>query len=76
MLNVSLSVEFMTPAALMRANVLYANGMMRKAGARPRIQSAPHPTALAKIAFARAAKMSGATKTFERSLPETFRLQA
>jgi hypothetical protein len=74
MLNVSLSVEFMTPAALMRANVLYANGVMRKAGVRPRVQQAPHPTALAKIAFARAAKMSGMTKTFERSLPETFRL--
>ncbi|MDP8917026.1 MAG: hypothetical protein M3M95_07490, partial [Pseudomonadota bacterium] len=30
MLNVSLSVEFMTPAALMRANVIYANGLLRK----------------------------------------------
>ncbi len=76
MLNVSLSIEFMTPAALMRANVLYANGLLRKSGARPRIQTAPHPMALAKIAMARAAKAAGAAKTFERTLPETFRLQA
>lgn len=76
MLNVSLSIEFMTPAALMRANVLYANGMLRKSGARPRIQTAPHPTALAKIALARAAKAAGVAKTFERTLPETFRLEA
>lgn len=75
MLNVSLSIEFMTPAALMRANVLYANGLLRKSGARPRLQTAPHPTALAKIALSRAAKAAGAAKTFERSLPETFRLQ-
>jgi hypothetical protein len=76
MLNVSLSIEFMTPAALMRANVLYANGVLRKSGRRPRIQTAPHPTALAKIALARAVKASGMSKTFERSLPETFRLEA
>ena len=76
MLNVSLSIEFMTPAALMRANVLYANGMLRKSGRRPRIQTAPHPTALAKIALARAAKAAGVAKTFERGLPETFRLEA
>ncbi|MGQ2989631.1 hypothetical protein [Brevundimonas sp.] len=76
MLNVSLSIEFMTPAALMRANVLYANGMLRKSGARPRIQTAPHPKALVKIAFARAAKAAGVSKTFERTLPETFRLEA
>lgn len=76
MLNVSLSIEFMTPAALMRANVLYANGLLRKSGTRPRIQTAPHPTALAKIAMARAAKAAGAARTFERTLPETFRLGA
>ena len=76
MLNVSLSIEFMTPAALMRANVLYANGVLRKSGRRPRIQTAPHPAALAKIALARAVKASGMSKTFERNLPETFRLEA
>jgi len=76
MLNVSLSIEFMTPAALMRANVLYANGVLRKSGRRPRIQTAPHPAALAKIALARAVKASGMSKTFERNLPETFRLKA
>lgn len=76
MLNVSLSIEFMTPAALMRANVLYANGVLRKSGARPRLQTAPHPTALAKIALARAVKAAGVSRTFERTLPETFRLEA
>lgn len=76
MLNVSLSIEFMTPAALMRANVLYANGVLRKSGRRPSIQTAPHPAALAKIALARAVKASGMSKTFERNLPETFRLEA
>lgn len=75
MLNVSLSVEFMTPAALIRANVLYANGILRKSGVRPRIQKAPHPTAIAKFALARAAKAAGLSRTFERTLPETFRLQ-
>ncbi|CAN5137283.1 hypothetical protein BH10PSE2_BH10PSE2_05120 [soil metagenome] len=76
MLNVSLSVEFMTPGAVARANVLYANGVMRKAGARPSVQAAPHPVALAKIGLARAVKAAGLTKSFERSLPETFRLTA
>jgi len=33
MLNVSLSIEFMTAPAVMRANVLYANGVLRKRGA-------------------------------------------
>lgn len=74
MLNVSLSIEFMTPAAVMRANVLYANGVLRKAGARPRVQTAPHPAALAKIALSRAVKATGLTKAFEGGLPSTFAL--
>lgn len=74
MLNVSLSIEFMTPAALMRANVLYANGVLRKAGARPSVQDVPHPGALAKIALARAVKASGMSKTFDKVLPKTFKL--
>lgn len=74
MLNVSLSIEFMTPAALMRANVLYANGMLRKAGLRPRVQTAPHPLALGKIAFARGAKAAGLARTFEKKMASSFSL--
>ncbi|CAN5340133.1 hypothetical protein BH09PSE1_BH09PSE1_27070 [soil metagenome] len=75
MLNVSLSIEFMTPAALMRANVLYANGVLRKAGLNPGVQTAPHPLALAKIGLSRAVKAAGLVKTFERTLPETFTVE-
>lgn len=75
MLNVSLSIEFMTPAALMRANVLYANGLLRKAGLNPRIQSAPHPAALAKVGLARAWKAAGLARSLERTLPITFDLR-
>jgi len=74
MLNVSLSIEFMTPPAVMRANVLYANGVLRKTGLRPRLQAAPHPSALAKIALARGVKASGMSKTFQKNLASTFRV--
>lgn len=74
MLNVSLSVEFMTMAAAMRANVIYANGVLRKAGIRPQLQTVPHPAALAKVGFARVAKAAGLVKQFERQLPSTFDL--
>jgi hypothetical protein len=65
----------MTPAALMRANVLYANGLLRKLGARPSVQMAPHPLALGKIALARAAKTSGLVKVLEKSIEPTFTLE-
>jgi hypothetical protein len=74
-LNVSLSIEFMTRNAALRANVLYANGLLRKSGARPRVQIAPHPAALAKVALARGVKAAGLAKTFERSLPTTFAVE-
>jgi len=74
MLNVSLSVEFMTMAAAMHANVIYANGVLRKAGIRPQLQTVPHPAALAKVGFARVAKAAGLVKQFERQLPSTFDL--
>ncbi len=57
MLNVSLSMEFMTPPALLRANVIYANGLLRRRfGVTPRVQERLGPTAVAKLAFARAMK--------------------
>jgi hypothetical protein len=75
MLNVSLSIEFMTPQALLRANVIYANGVLRRRlGARPRIQAGFTPTALGKVALARGVKKLGVQKSFERVLPKTFML--
>ncbi|KRB49437.1 hypothetical protein [Phenylobacterium sp. Root700] len=75
MLNVSLSIEFMTPQALMRANVIYANGVLRRRlGARPRVQNGFTPTVLGKVAVARAAKALKLQATHERVLPVSFRL--
>lgn len=75
MLNVSLSIEFMTPQALMRANVIYANGVLRRRmGARPRIQDGFTPAALGKLAVARGAKALKLQTPQERVLPVSFRL--
>lgn len=75
MLNVSLSIEFMTPQALMRANVIYANGVMRRRlGARPRVQDGFTPVGLGKVAVARAAKAMKLQTPHERVLPVTFKL--
>jgi hypothetical protein len=74
MLNVSLSIEFMTPAALMRANVLYANGVLRKAGLSPKVQDPLHPAALAKVVMARGVKAAGLARTFEKTLVKSFEL--
>ncbi|MGA0602348.1 hypothetical protein ACO2Q3_16690 [Caulobacter sp. KR2-114] len=77
MLNVSLSIEFMTPAALLRANVIYANGVLRRRlGARPRVHAGFTPPALAKLAVARAAKALNLQKPNPKVLPPTFRLDA
>ncbi|WP_374654478.1 hypothetical protein [Phenylobacterium sp.] len=77
MLNVSLSIEFMTPAALMRANVIYANGVLRRrAGMRPRVQDGFTPAGLGKVALARAAKALKLQTPHERVLPVTFQLDA
>ncbi len=77
MLNVSLSIEFMTPQALMRANVIYANGVLRRRlGARPRVQNGFTPTVLGKVAVARAAKALKLQATHERVLPVSFQLDS
>ncbi|HWA60879.1 MAG TPA: hypothetical protein VG939_05865 [Caulobacteraceae bacterium] len=77
MLNVSLSVEFMTPAAVTRANVVYANGVLRRRlGARPRIDQGLTAGALAKLAVARAAKAVKLHKPNTKVLPTSFRLDA
>lgn len=75
MLNVSLSMEFMTPQALLRANVIYANGVMRRrAGMRPRLKDGVSPANLGKLALARGTKALKLQKAHERILPATFRL--
>ena len=77
MVNVSLSIEFMTPAAIMRANLIYANGVLRRRlGARPRIQDGFGPTALGKLAVARGAKALNLQTPHVRHLPVTFGLDA
>ena len=74
--NVSLSMEFMTPRALTRANVLYANAKLRdRFGVRPKVQEELGPRMLAKLAFARAMKAADARRKIYRPiLPATFAL--
>jgi hypothetical protein len=77
MLNVSLSMEFMTPRARLRANVLHANGVLRRTlGARPRIQDRPGPALAAKLAIAAAHKAWTARRMRQPVLPETFAVEA
>lgn len=73
MLNVSLSIEHMTPSALMRASVLYANGLMRRSlGARPKLEEGYGPTNLAKFGLARLVK--AVRRPQPKRMPVTFSL--
>ena len=76
MLNVSLSIEFMTPAALMRANLIYGDGVLRRRlGIRPGpVQEGLRPSALGRLAVARAAKALGLQRAEERGVPVSFAL--
>jgi hypothetical protein len=79
MMNVSLSMEFMTPAALFRANILYANGLMRRWwGCEPRVQTQIGPTALMKMVLARARKIvrSQHKRAYTPILKPSFTLEA
>jgi hypothetical protein len=74
MLNVSLSMEYMTPKARRRARVLHANGVLRRSfGWTPEIQDRPGPALAAKVAFAAAHKLVRRSSTAP-ILPETFRI--
>ncbi len=76
MLNVSLSMEFMTPRALRRARVLHANGVLRRSlGWTPKVQEAPGPRLAAKLAFHAAHRLlnKGSRAPI---LPERFRITA
>jgi len=76
MLNVSLSIEFMTPAALMRANLIYGNGVLRRRlGIQPRgVPERVGLGAAAKLAVARGAKALRLQKAAERGVPVSFTL--
>lgn len=77
MLNVSLSLEYMTPEALMRANIVYANAMLRRnAGLQPRVQSGYGPVALAKVGLARAAKVARRNAPTKTAPAPSFKLDA
>ncbi|HKT53219.1 MAG TPA: hypothetical protein VJP88_02110 [Caulobacteraceae bacterium] len=75
MMNVSVSMEFMTPQARARGNVLYANGVLRRSlGWTPAIQDRG-PAFAAKLAFA---SLHKALRRRERKpvLPESFVVEA
>jgi hypothetical protein len=77
MLNVSLSIEYLTPAAMLRANVIYANGVMRRRlGARPRLADGYTPANLAKFGLARAAKALKLQDGQGSKIAPSFRLDA
>jgi len=77
MVNVSLSLEFMTPRAIARANLIYGNGVLRRRmGLQTPIRDRLDGQGLARIAAARAAKALKLQKASERVLPMTFRLDA
>jgi len=77
MMNVSVSMEFMTPPARARANVLHANGLLRThLGWTPRIQARPGPAMTAKLLLAAAHKAAMAHKARAPVLAETFDVEA
>jgi hypothetical protein len=78
MVNVSLSMEFMTPPAVLRANVMYANSLLRRRfGLSPKVQDRLGPVALAKVALAGAVKSKRlrAKKTYTPILKPSFSLE-
>ncbi|MFN3228261.1 MAG: hypothetical protein ACK41P_00235 [Asticcacaulis sp.] len=76
MMNVSVSTEFMTPTALWRANVLYANGVLRRRhGLKPDIDARNLPLEALKVAYARLVKATGGWKGKEYDTTPTFDLE-
>ncbi|EGF92482.1 hypothetical protein ABI_09190 [Asticcacaulis biprosthecium C19] len=75
MVNVSLSIEFMTPQALWHANVLYANGLLRRwFGLNPSVAKSPKILEPFKIVLARIAKAFGGFKGNKSPLVPSFSL--
>jgi hypothetical protein len=76
MLNVSLSIEFMTPAAMLRANVIYGNGVMRRRFNMPqRLRNGLTPQNIAKVGLARVAKKLNWYPPVLKSQPITFQVE-
>ncbi|MGZ3304319.1 MAG: hypothetical protein ACXU8U_00540 [Asticcacaulis sp.] len=77
MVNVSLSIEFLTPKAAWRANVLYANGCLRRWFGLQTSMRRPWPVlSPLKIVFARLVKMAGGFKGNKSPLKPSFSLDA
>jgi hypothetical protein len=75
MLNVSLSVEFMTVPALVRANAIYTNGLMRRQlGLRPQLNAQVGLGEWAKAGVARGLKAVRAGRAYQRPIRTTFRV--
>ncbi len=75
MVNVSLSIEFQTPKALWHANVLYANGLLRRwFGLDPSVRTSPRALEPFKIALARVVKLFGGFKGHKSPLTPRFSL--
>jgi len=73
MLNVSLSCEFMTLPALLRANALYTNGRLRRDfGARPGRPNTVSPAVVGKAALARLLKRSERKRLDRTPTPASF----
>lgn len=73
MMNVSLSCEFMTLPALLRANAIYANGRLRRQfGAAPRRPGNVTPVTLGKAAMARVFKSFERQRTEAAPTPASF----
>jgi hypothetical protein len=77
MVNVSLSIEFMTPKALWRANLIYANGLLRRFfGLKPSLARRNIWLEPFKIAYARFIKLRGGYKGNKSPLKPSFHLDA
>lgn len=77
MVNVSLSIEFMTPKAIWRANLIYANGLLRRwFGLKPQLASRNLWLEPLKIAYARIIKLAGGYKGNKSPLKASFHLDA
>ncbi len=75
MINVSLSMEFMTPKAVWRANVLYANGLLRRwFKLNPSLRRSWRGWEPLKIVFARLVKAWGGFKGHKSPLKASFTL--
>ncbi|HLI68059.1 MAG TPA: hypothetical protein VKU90_16970 [Caulobacteraceae bacterium] len=76
-MSVAVSMEYMTPRARVRANVLHANGVLRERfGWTPQIQDRLGPAMAAKLAVASLHKAwTARRRAAEPILPESFRVE-